>query len=134
MDKAILRLHAFCNRYQWEITHIHKMRLRSLLSPTPIFSLFFSFLQGLQETRNELYIFPGQIDYRDVAGTVCAVTVMYGRLLSHCYSHSKVRLFMCEVIASRLPLKLSIYPILCVHTVYVYKNVVLVNSVPPVRQ
>lgn len=41
------------------------------------------FLLGLQETWNKLHhILPGQIDYLDVAGTVCALTVMYGRLLS----------------------------------------------------
>lgn len=42
-----------------------------------------AFLLGLQETWNKLHhILPGQIDYLDVAGTVCALTVMYGRLLS----------------------------------------------------
>lgn len=41
------------------------------------------FLLGLQETWNKLHhILPGQIDYLDVAGTVCALTVMYVGLLS----------------------------------------------------
>lgn len=46
-------------------------------------------LLGLQESWNKRHhIWLEQIDYLDVAGTVCASTVMYGRLLSQLAIHT----------------------------------------------
>lgn len=47
---------------------------------------FFFFFAG--PARNPEQITLAQIDYLHVAGTVCAVTLIYGRLLSHFAIHT----------------------------------------------
>lgn len=103
-----------------KIPHMHKMQLKSL-----------RFLLGLQETWSKLHhILPRQIDYLDVAGTVRALTVMYGRPLSRFAihtarsEHTSGTLFTMH----RLHFKMWIYP-----SLWIYEYVAMVKPVPPVR-
>lgn len=80
-ESQVLEGCTWLKRHCQEIPHMHKMQNKRLP--------FFFFLLVLQEAWNKLHhILPGQIDYLDVAGTVCALTLIYGRLLSRFAIHT----------------------------------------------